>query len=121
MSRNFIIYYGDGSTFVGLPEDAPTQNVQCIAWNDPVRGILNTGRVVLHDWDFYIWTDRADQWIGTNKYHDIIRHVQDGGVRNVIEGKWINRLEYLAIKERAWNDPRLNKKSAVDSSENGEE
>jgi hypothetical protein len=124
----FCIYYGDGSVFhcnpesgVSGPEAAPTQDVQCIAWNDPIRGTQNTGRVVMHDWDLYIYSDKVEGWIGTNKYADLVRHVQGGGVRAVLEGKWIRREAFMKIRERAETDPGLNVKSAIHPSEDGTE
>lgn len=117
----FRVYYGDGSTYTGQgetrnrisgPEGAPTQDVQCIAWDDPARGISDTGRVVLTDWDLYIYSDNVGGWMGTNKYADLVRHVQDGGVRAVLEGKWIKREKYREIKERAYTEPGLRPKSA---------
>ena len=117
----FRVYYGDGTIFAGdNPEDAPTQNVQCIAWNDPIRGVANTGRIVLHDYDLYIYSDKTG-WMATNKYADLVRHVQDGGVRTVLEGKWIDRESFKRIKDQAWSDLPLVVKSATESVEDGVE
>jgi hypothetical protein len=117
----FRIYYGDGSTFEGRPEDAPVQNVQFISWDDPTRGINATGRFVLEAWDLYIYSDNVEGWIGTNKYADLVRHVQDGGVRAVLEGKWIKRETFVELREKAYNDPPFNRKSLGSSFEDGEE
>ena len=106
------IYYGDGSVYEGPPEDAPTQNVQAIAWNDPERGAADLGRVVLSQWDLYIYSDIG--WHGTNKYADLVRHVQRGTVKAVLEGQWIDRNTWLEIEKRARTDSGLRPKSAND-------
>ena len=69
MRLDFRIYYGDGSTYEGEPEGAPAQNVQAIVWNDPESGAQDLGRVVLHQWDIYIYSDDIG-WHGTDKYTD---------------------------------------------------
>ena len=56
---HFKIYYGDGSVFEGRPEDAPATGVQAIAWNDPTKGSLDLGRIVMQEWDIYIYSDHV--------------------------------------------------------------
>lgn len=114
---DFKIYYGDGSVYSGSPEDAPALDVQCIAWNDPNRGIHDLGRVVMSQWDIYIYSDHVGGWHGTNKYSDLLMHLGHGcgpgGVRAVLQGAWINREDYFAIQNRAETDPGLRRKSAT--------
>lgn len=121
----FVVYYGDGSIFTGLPEDAPADNVQAIAWDDPERGTGDVGRVVLSEWDIYIYSDHVGGWHGTNKYADLIRHLKigcgKGGVRAVLEGAWISRDAWKAIQHRARNDPGMRRKSANRIGESGEQ
>ena len=113
---HFRIYYGDGSTFEGSPEDAPTEGVQCIAWDDETRGQGDIGRFVLSEWDIYIYSDRIG-WHGTNKYADLLLHLKQGcgagGVRAVLTGLWIPWPEFVAIRERANTDPPFRDKSAA--------
>ncbi len=113
----FKIYYGDGTVWSGRPEDAPAQGVQAIAWNDPKRGASSTGRVVLHEWDIYIYSDHVGDWHGTNKYADLLMHLGHGcgpgGVRAVLQGSWIEHSKFKEIIDRAWNDPGLSVKSAT--------
>ncbi len=110
------IYYGDGSIYEGPPEGAPPNNVQAIAWNDPTRGAEELGRVVLSEWDIYIYSDRVGGWHGTNKYADLLQHLGYGcgigGVRAVLQGAWIARETFQAILDRAKTDPGLNRKTA---------
>lgn len=50
---NWIIFYADGSTFTGKPEDAPREYVVCIT----------QGSRILHGrkCDYYCW--EHDQWV----------------------------------------------------------
>jgi len=113
---DFVVYYGDGSTFKGRPEDAPAHNVQAIAFDDTVKGPGAVGRVVLHQWDIYIFSDLIG-WHGTNKYADLLQHLGQGigigGVRAVLQGAWISRQVYDEIYRRAKDDPGFKRKSAT--------
>lgn len=117
-AKHFRIYYGDGSIYEGIPEKAPTGNVQAIAYNDPKQGAEDTGRIVLTDWDFYIYSDPVAGWHGANKYADLMRHLKlgcgPGGVRAVLEGQWVDFDNYKSIVERARTDPNLDRKTAND-------
>jgi len=121
----FRIYYGDGSIYEGNPEDAPAHNVQCIAWNDERPKPGNVGRVVLHEWDIYIYSDPIG-WHGTNKYCDLLQHlgrgVGVGGVRAVLQGAWIAYDQYKVIYHRAeTEEPFVRKSSTRPVVENGNE
>ncbi len=126
MSIPFRIYYGDGTTFEGRPEDAPTRNVQAVVYEDEDKGLGDCGRVILESWDIYIYSDPIGGWHGTNKYVDLLMHLErgcgPGGVRAVILGLWIPREEYKQIIHRAKTDPGFPPKSAVKPPyEDGEE
>lgn len=114
---DFVIYYGDGTTFSGRPEDAPSENVQCIAWNDETKGPADLGRVVLHQYDIYIYSDGVG-WHGTNKYADLMRYLGRGcgvgGVRAVLSGEWLSRPKFDEILRKAETEPGLQPKSARD-------
>ena len=122
--KHFKVYYGDGTTFTGLPEDAPVRNVQCIAFDDPDESFGQRGRIVMEAWDFYIYTDAVNGWVGTNKYADLLDHMEDGlgkgGVRAVLRGRWIDRDLFMAIRKRAFEDPEfLERRVAYDAIEDG--
>ncbi len=110
------IYYGDGAVYDGPPEGAPAHNVQAIAWDDRERGALALGRVVLVEWDIYIYSDHVGGWHGTNKYADLLQHLGrgcgPGGVRAVLQGAWINTDDFKAIRKRAETDEGFKIKSA---------
>ncbi len=113
----FRIYYGDGGPpYEGEPEDAPTENVQCIAWDDPTRGTGDIGHFVLCEWEMYLYSDRVGCWIGVDKYEDLKRHLKlgigPGGVRAVVDGLWIAWDDFTAIRHRAETDPIFRFKSA---------
>jgi len=112
----FGIYYGDGSVYDG-PIDGIlcSDNVQAIAWDDLEKGNQTVGRVVLQQWDIYIYSDPIG-WHGTNKYADLLMHLGKGigigGVRAVLTGGWIDRADYQSIIKRAETDGM--RKSAID-------
>ncbi len=121
----FRIYYGNGYVYEGEPERAPNQNVQAIAWDDSTKGHRNLGRVVLREWDIYIYSEDIG-WHGTNKYADLLQHLGQGigigGVRAVLTGRWITRNKYDEILKRAETEEGLDRKSARDPiRENGSE
>lgn len=111
MSTPFVIYYGDGSTYIGPPEGAPARDVQCIAVPDPSDKMKNVGRFVYHAWDFYIYSDRVGGWHVTNHVHDLIDHLSQGcglgGVRAVLTGRWIDSAVFKEIHHRAMTDGEL--------------
>lgn len=126
MNELFRVYYGDGSVFEGVrPEDAPTHDVQVIAYEDPERGVLEVGRVLLYNWDFYIYSDRVRGWHGTNKYSDLLEHLTlgcgPGGVRAVLTGRWIDREAFLQIMEKAKHDLGMRRMSGRRPEHDGEE
>lgn len=102
---DYCIYYGDGSTFTGQPEDAPTENVQAITFPDPREGYGDKLTVVLKSWDFYIYSDPVGGWHATDKYACLLDHLKrgcgPGGVRAVLTGRWIDRATYDAIEAQA--------------------
>ena len=113
----FRIYYGDHSTYEGRPEGAPAQNVQAIAWNDPVKGAADLGRVVMHEWDIYIYSDDIG-WHGTNKFTDLLQHLGrrgcgPGGVRAVLTGRWIDYERFKGILKQARTEDGFDPKSAT--------
>ncbi len=113
----YRIYYGDGSTYGGDVSKAPAakdrDGVQCIIWNDPDLTNQQIGRVVMHDYDIYICSSDIG-WHGTNKYADLMMHLENGKVLRVLSGLWIDREKYKEIERRATKDPTFKPKSATD-------
>ncbi len=115
----YIIFYGDGSTFQGEPEDAPVENVQAIAIEDLTRAPnpYTVGRFVLDSWDYYIFSDHAKGWHGTNRTSDLIDHLKQGlgpgGVRAVLTGRWIANDDYKAVITRANTEGDFHAKSSL--------
>ncbi len=114
----YIIFYGDGSTFSGEPENAPRENVQAIATEHEIRAPnpYTVGRFVLDSWDFYLYSDHVGGWHGTNRTSDLIDHLRQGlgpgGVRAVLTGRWISSKAYRAIMERANTEGDFHSKSS---------
>ena len=112
----FRVYYSDGSVYEGnRPEDVKPHDVQCIAWDDKTGNAMGVGRIVMREWDIYIYTDGLG-WHGTNKYADLLNHlgkgIGEGGVRAVLQGAWIPNDQYNEIYKRARLDEGLRVKSA---------
>lgn len=99
---DFRIYYGDGTTYEGSPEGSPSQNVQAIAWDDIDDRAANIGRVVLCEWDFYIYSEGIG-WHGANKYCDLLLHLtkRPCNVRAICLGEWVPRDKYRKIIKSA--------------------
>lgn len=117
---DYKIYYGDGSTFDGdadnvkiAPAGWPSFGVQYIIGNDPAKGNQSTGLLTVYNVDIYIYSSDIG-WHGTDKYHDLMTHLEHGKVIRVLAGLWIPRPRFLEIQNRALNDPDFNRKSAID-------
>lgn len=115
----FRVYYGDGSMVESDdPASVPVDNVQAIAWNDPTRGYGDIGRVVLREWDFYLWTEAVGEWHGTNKFFDVLQHIRANGIQGVqaiLFGQWIAPSVWREIIRRAETEPGLDAKNAGDA------
>lgn len=99
------VYYHDGSTWNGHPWDAPAFGVVCVAWDDPDRSWRGVGRVVLQEWDFYLYSGDIG-WHGTSKYSDLLNHLakRPMTLRAVLQGLWIPRERFLEIVHKAETD-----------------
>lgn len=101
------VYYDDGATFVGAPEDAPTHGVISIVMPDP-----DVGRLVLTKFDYYCWwPDRDQPWDG----HDIvglIDYLGLPGLKRVLFGRSVPNEVYNRVYEAAAGDEDFPLKSA---------
>lgn len=101
---DWIIYYDDGSTFTGQPEDAPREGVVVIAYRD-----ISVGKRLVYDCDTYCWQDGV--WvphdrIGCERYLNMTKHP----IR--LLGFWVKDEIFEARLQQALNDPRLPFKTA---------
>lgn len=98
---DWIIFYGDGSTFdstQGEPADAPTYDICCMAVPDQ-----DVGRIVLYGWDWYIYKEgKYPEWSG----HDIhgfidqlLHNFKD--IRAVVQGRCYATRQFKDIYQRA--------------------
>lgn len=125
MASEFKIYYGDGSTYDGEPRAAPPAyprlGIQYIIGDDLEQGNQGLGMLTCFNNDIYIYSSDIG-WHGTNKYADLMTHLDMGRVERVNPGLWIPRTVFLEIQKRATTDPDFNRKSANDPvREDGEE
>lgn len=135
------IYFGDGSTFdssLGVPEDAPTWDVQAI-----VQPHIESGRYIICLYDYYVY--REGRWFGVDNvgaidyllhYIKLGRQNPDGtfSIRNkkissldfilygadkghIKIGRMLRKDKFLEIHRNADNDPDFPKRTAYRSNE----
>ena len=95
------IYYGDGSTFEGRPEDAPAYDVQAIVQPDRRKGPGNVGSVVLHAWDWYYWREDLGEWWGSDLHGLLDQLLSRQPVRHVCQGRHCPSDRYVEIVAEA--------------------
>lgn len=104
------IYYGDGSVYEGPPADIQqVVDVQCIVHSDLRNSPYETGRSVMHSFDFYVYGE--GQWIGINGLVDLVDHVLFRPIEKVVKGRMIPNQKFEDILERATRDKGLPRKS----------
>lgn len=102
------VYYGDGATR-GSDEDRatmPRRGVVAVVYPDP-----ETGRAVLHRWDWY-YLRRGDWW-GSDVFGllDQMMHYADE-IELVLQGRTFTNDRYRAVLARAFADPDFPPRSA---------
>lgn len=119
------IYYANGSTFdsgAGFPEDAPADGVVCIVYPDD-----QTGRVVMHGWDWYWFHETSKQWWGCqlSALLSLLKRSGHEGldgalvpIRAVKEGMTVSNGDWKLIMQKAKDDPDFLVKSASLKHEN---
>ena len=108
---DWVIWYQDESSFSsddGLPQEAPTDGVICLAVSS-----IECGNYLLHvhkEQNFYCWHQDEDppQWVphdadGLRQY----KKFTDKKDWIILHGYWIGRPRYGRMVVRAQNDPRL--------------
>jgi len=118
---NWRIYYGNNSVYdnsYGKLQYAPKLNVQCIVVNEyaskTVPGAEEVGRIILHDWDYYLYQDHTG-WFGVKNETDLIDHVLHSShlIKTVLKARSIATADFRKIYSRAWKDPDFPIKSAI--------
>lgn len=104
------IYYGDGSVYDGPLENIEqVVDVQCIAAPDLRNSPYETGRLVMHSFDFYIYSE--GQWIGINGLVDFVDHILYRPIVKVLKGRMIPNQMFEDILARATKEKGLPRKS----------
>ena len=96
-TREFVIYYGDGSTYSnedGPPEDAPARNVQIIV--QPHRQV---GVEIVSSADNYVWMDDRGWW-GVDR-DGMMDYLIEPGWKKVLYGRTLLQSEYDQIVKAA--------------------
>ena len=109
---DFRIYYADGSTFDGRPEDAPKWGVQVI-----VQNRKTVGRELLRYFDYFLYVDGC--WVGVIGHDSLLDQVVHRlpDIRALTVGRMINPVDFDRIYKRANTDPDFPKKSATHKGE----
>lgn len=95
------IFYDGGYTFSdeqGKPEDMPAFGVVCIVCADDL-----VGRMILHKFDWYYWTDGG--WQGGDIYGLLDRLLHRLPTVAVCQGRTVPNAVYQEIMGRADKDP----------------
>jgi len=119
------IYYGDGTTFdntCGAPCNAPPLNCQCVVVNTRAstvyRQLEDTGRMVLHGWDYCLYRSGIG-WFGLDNLIDLVDYIlfEVNNVEAVLKGRSISLTAFKDIYRRAWLDKDFPPKSAISKEE----
>ena len=96
------VYYSDGSTFTGRPEDAPKQGVQVILVKNE-----RVGRRVLKFCDYYVYSPTLQRWLDcADAASVIVRALKEPSV-TVLAGEYLNEEDFEKILIAAHNDVDL--------------
>lgn len=128
------IYYGDGTTVEGDTRAqfvaAPARDVQVVATIDfyPLSSVYNVGRLTQHGLDYYAWPAGATLPRPMDAVGVLDALVQDGvatvasklgdfsllqlATAGVKFGRWLDKVAFLRILDRATTDPGFPAKSA---------
>lgn len=112
---NWKIYYGDGSTFSsddGLPNDAPSYNVQVIVQPDKTNGGGNVGRQTMHLHDWYYWRTDVQDWYGGDLHGLLDLLLSRAPITAICQGRVIPTNQFQIILKRAKTDLGFPNKSA---------
>ncbi len=110
MALEFRIYYGDGSIYEGPIEGIEqVVDIQVIVKPDLRNSPYETGRSVMHSFDFYIYAD--GEWLGINGTLDLVDHILYRPVEKVLKGRMIPNQRFEDILGRAIKDKGFPRKS----------
>lgn len=111
MSPPFRVYYDNGATFTGPPQETPALGVIAVVQPDP-----DHGRMLLARWDYYCWHPDPGQWWG----HDLFGlwdYLIQPGWRRVLFGRNVTQEVFHQILRRAEADPDFPVRSATSKRE----
>lgn len=103
MSKQFRIYYHDGTTYDGDPFQAPAWGVLVIV--EPNR---DSGRQIVQNGDYYCWSD--NHWYPMD-YIGMVDYLARPGPRKVIFGRLVSYDDFYSAYIRADNDPDFPKRT----------
>lgn len=93
----FKIYYRDGSTYVGPPENAPILGVVLVVEFD-----RNHGRRIVGKYDYYTWY--KGHWFGGDR-ETMIAYMNEPGWKKYLVGVMVHPEDWHEFWNIAENDP----------------
>lgn len=93
----FRVFYYDGSSFLGYPEDVPSWGVIAI-----VQETKDGRRHILSDHPYYMFTDEANSWMAA-KENDVIESLANrcGEIRAFCVGRLVSRDQFNRVYQWA--------------------
>lgn len=104
----FRVYYSDGSTYDGPPENTPIFEVLVIVERSKEHGY----RLVTNG-DYYCWDNERKRWLPGDELH-MIQYLHRPGWKRVLLGITVNNNEWNDVMKRATSDPDFPVKTGYD-------
>lgn len=111
----YKIFYDDGSTYTGNPENAPVFGVLVIVEDDK-----DYGRRMVHHFDYYCWDNRGDsmQWFPSD-FTGLIDYLSSPGFKRVLIGRYVSDKLFTKIFTTALNDKDFKPITGINFPHNG--
>lgn len=104
----FKIFYDDGTTYTGEPENAPVLGALIIVEDDK-----NHGRQIICKGDYFCWDDRGNglHWWEAD-FIGLVDYLIRPGMKRVLIGRLVSEETWSEVYNRALNDPDFKPKTA---------
>ena len=95
----YRVYYDDKPCYDGDPFYAPAFGVVAIVQRNKAHG-----RKVTSNFDFYVWKDDLQEWMGCDMF-GMIDYLNIPGPKRVLIGRMIEKERFYKIVKQANEDP----------------
>jgi hypothetical protein len=100
------VFYGDSTTYMGDPWEAPARDCQMIAVDDPEHGWY-----LCRSDNYYWYLPATNEWQGGDIF-GLFDYLIEPGPKKVLFGRTCSNDEFADCLTRALNDPDLPQKTA---------